>query len=121
MNPESAEGKQKRMRVSVASPDSSGRTAIAEVILSPDGIIDLEPLAAGTEVVRLSDCLAKIKGMPALAIREERPRLINGEEVRVSTRVDVAAADPRYAWALLDTLRSQGFLCEPIHSERWHV
>jgi hypothetical protein len=91
---------------------SDGGRHIANLRVSPDGAVELEAKSEGAVLERLRAAVASITSKPSLSVREGQKRTIDGEEVVVATRVDVAKADARYPWAVADELRKQfGYEC----------
>jgi hypothetical protein len=95
-----------------ASQGRPGARHIADLRISPEGTILLEGKLKGPSLDHLRVAVDLIAAKSSLATREDQPRMIDGEEVLVSTRVEVARGDPRYPWAVADELRKRfGFEC----------
>lgn len=93
-------------------PSNPTKIHVADLKLENSGQIIIHEFTQGHALVRLRAAISEIESKEYLDTREAQARIINGEEVQVSTKVKIPRHDERYPWAVSDQLNKKyGFLC----------
>jgi hypothetical protein len=103
--------KERAVRIIELREATDDRTAtapyVAELHVSADGRLELRPRGEPASLPRMREAVQAVEKRDLLHTRETQPRVIDGKTVRVLTRIDVGRTDPRYPWAVADTLQKE--------------
>ncbi|MFH1896734.1 MAG: hypothetical protein ABH886_00575 [Candidatus Desantisbacteria bacterium] len=97
-------------------PNNINEVHIGDIV-SKEGKLTLSIVATGKAASILQKAFVNITSRKSLQSRTDKLRRIDGEDVHVSTRIDVSPDpnNPQYIWAIARTLeREYGFNCDVV-------